>query len=152
MRDFIFDAIFGIYTGKTPVLNDPSLDLVKSLSWLHNFFCWKKRAILQENLLDGYFRDAKQKQTFLAQIRKCTNNFRPVSQEDMPMEWIKEMGLDRNFLQKSYSKVRDGISEFSKRSQKVRTSLCVLHHGTHLPRRRKGECERPNDFVPDPEC
>ena len=112
MRDFIFDVIFAISKNEQRRLKSENFEeFLDSLRWVHNYFCFKKKEVLNGPFLDEYFHDARKKNTFVAQLRKCTNNFRPVTQESMPVEWIKELGLDRNIFQKSYTKVREGVSK-----------------------------------------
>lgn len=109
MNDFIFDCIFAIRKPAHDVLpRKPDLEVFhNSIRWVHNFFCIQQ-STLSDKMFEPHFRGVdgrKKRQTFLAQLRKCTNNFKPVTQEDMPIEWVRQLGLDRNLLQRSYNKI-----------------------------------------------
>ena len=82
---------------------------MSALKWIHNLFCARKKQIFADKFLDSYFKvgaDAKKrKATFVSQIRRATNNFHHLPQDDMPQEWVKELGLDKNLLHRSYSKL-----------------------------------------------
>lgn len=92
LSSFIFDTIYAIRKPlHDSLVVSPSLsELISSVRWLHNFFCARKKSLV-EKVFPVMFKGAEGKKngaTFLAQLRRATNDFRPVAQNDMPQEWI----------------------------------------------------------------
>lgn len=118
LSSFVFDTVFGIrkvrdfpccdvffqgWFQAAPVHQTvyPSpAEVVSGLRWIHNFFCARKKHVTSDKFLDSYFKigaDAKKrKATFVSQMRRATNNFHHLQQDDMPQDWVRKTGKKRN--------------------------------------------------------
>ncbi len=95
--------------------SDASKDL--ALRWLHNFLCLRRRTMERDAAQLFIGRDAQSNaKQLLAQLRRATNNFKPLTQPDMPPAWVHELGLDKSALHRSVTSVKESVESAYKRS------------------------------------